>query len=345
MIYDFLYTVNPLSDEPVMLLNKQIGSDADGIGIQGDLFQAELLALDEMKPKRIQIYINSIGGVVDDGFNIFNAILKSKTPVDTYCVGMAASVAGVIFQAGRKRIMADYGILMYHNPSGGDDKSLQFYKQSLMKMLVAKTGKTEDEWIKICNRETFYDAEEAKSVGLCDEIEPSEDFNKKHWKQISNSGDSILVWKEANKIINKIFETKPQTMKKVCNKLGLVEDAKEENVLAAIDKLEDRAVRAETAVVSAKADLEVLNKSKASLEEEMKKHKDAFEKCKAELDKMQKEKDEVENAAKKEKATAMVKEAAQVGRIKNEDPVINKWVDLAVKDFDGTKAMYRGTAT
>jgi ATP-dependent protease ClpP protease subunit len=34
-------------------------------------------------------------------------------------MGLAASIAAVIFQAGRKRVMADYAKLMYHNPSGG----------------------------------------------------------------------------------------------------------------------------------------------------------------------------------------------------------------------------------
>ena len=113
----FIYTVDVASDEPIMLINTHIGDDpVDGMGIDGSIFQAELLALDQMGKKSIQVWINSVGGVVMDGYNICNAILKSQTRVDTYCVGMAASIAAVIFQTGRKRYMADYGILMYHEP-------------------------------------------------------------------------------------------------------------------------------------------------------------------------------------------------------------------------------------
>ena len=87
------YTIDIDSDEPIMLINKHIGFDLDeGQGIDGSLFQEELLKLDSLGKKRIQVWINSPGGVVMDGYNIFNAILKSKTKVDTYNVGIAASI-------------------------------------------------------------------------------------------------------------------------------------------------------------------------------------------------------------------------------------------------------------
>src|SRR4051794_5419098 len=95
----WLYTVDPAADEPIMLIDKHIGFDeVEGSGIMGDIFQKELLALDGMGKSRIQVWINSPGGLVSDGYNIYNAILKSQTKVDTYCTGMAASIAGVIFQ-------------------------------------------------------------------------------------------------------------------------------------------------------------------------------------------------------------------------------------------------------
>ena len=109
----FKYTIDAESDEPIMLINKHIGYDeSDGMGIDGAEFERELMTLDTMKKKRIQVWINSPGGMVLDGWSIYNSILKTKTKVDTYCVGIAASIAGVIFQAGRERNMADYGILM-----------------------------------------------------------------------------------------------------------------------------------------------------------------------------------------------------------------------------------------
>ena len=87
-----------------MLINKHIGYDQEeGPGIDGAIFQQELLQLDNLGKKRIQVWINSPGGLVSDGYSIYTSILKSKTPVDTYAFGSVASIAAVIFQAGRRR--------------------------------------------------------------------------------------------------------------------------------------------------------------------------------------------------------------------------------------------------
>ena len=122
----FQYVVNPDSDEPIMLIDKHIGFDEkDGQGIDGAIFCRELIELDSLNKKSIKVWINSEGGIVMDGYNIYNAILKTKTKVDTVCVGIAASISAVIFQAGRNRIMNEYALLMYHNPYGGNDVELK----------------------------------------------------------------------------------------------------------------------------------------------------------------------------------------------------------------------------
>ena len=89
-----MYTVDTSADEPIMLINSHIGFDPeDGMGVDGAQFQRELLELDSMGKKRIQVWINSPGGNVMDGYNIFSAICDSKTPVDTYAKGVVASIA------------------------------------------------------------------------------------------------------------------------------------------------------------------------------------------------------------------------------------------------------------
>ena len=61
------YCIDPSADEPILLINKHIGSDEkDGIGIDGATFQQELLFLDSLGKKRIQVWINSMGGTVMD---------------------------------------------------------------------------------------------------------------------------------------------------------------------------------------------------------------------------------------------------------------------------------------
>ena len=114
---EYKLTVNPDSNEPIILINDVIGCDETmGGGILGSDFEREILSLDDKGKKRIRVYINSVGGSVIDGMSIYNAIIHTKTPVDTYCVGIAASIAGVIFTAGKNRYIADYGLLMIHNP-------------------------------------------------------------------------------------------------------------------------------------------------------------------------------------------------------------------------------------
>ena len=161
----WLYTVDPQAEIPIMLINQHIGFDAEeGYGVMGDLFQKELLQLDtlciESNRKLIQIWVNSPGGVVEDGLSIYSAILRTQTKVDTICVGLCASIAGVIFEAGRKRIMSDYGYLMFHDPYGSDDaKGMEAITNMIITAIASRTGKTEDEIAAVMKKTTWLGAE------------------------------------------------------------------------------------------------------------------------------------------------------------------------------------------
>jgi ATP-dependent Clp endopeptidase proteolytic subunit ClpP len=254
----FKYVVDASADEPIMLLNKHVGFDTDdGMGIDGAEFQSELLRLDTMGKKRIQIWINSPGGVIVDGFAIYNAILKTKTKVDTYNVGIAASIAAVIFQAGRKRLMADYAILMYHNALGGDESQLGIFNAAITSM-IQRSGMSREQIVKMMSAETFLNANEALKEGLVDEIEASVNFNRKAF----SSQNTV---KEIQAVCNTALKSKIKKnsrMKKVFNTLNLIEDANEESVLAAITAIENRATLAEA---QNKADKAAIDKAKADL--------------------------------------------------------------------------------
>jgi len=344
------YCIDPTVSEPIMLLNKHIGFDEDeGMGIDGSIFQQELLLLDTLGKKRIQVWINSPGGVVTDGYNIYSAILKSNTPVDTYCIGAAASIAGVIFQAGRKRIMSDYGWLMYHNPFGGSDGILKTMQASIIKMIEQRCGMSEDEVSRMMARTTFIAAGEALNMNLCDKVDASVDENTKYLRKIT---DQMQFHKECNLVLNSILNNNPKinTMIKVCMRLGLNDSSPEDSIVKAIDAIENRAKKAESDVENlkkektedkAKSDDE-LDKLKAKLKklEEEKAAKDsAYNACKEALDAMTEDKVKAENAMKEEEAKNMVSNFAKLGRIKNEATVILKWTNLAKADFEGTKAM------
>ncbi len=336
----FYYTVNIESDEPIMLINRHIGTDdEDGEGIRGDLFQQELLTLDGMGKKRIQVWINSTGGNVMEGYAIYNAILKSNTKVDTYCVGMAASIAAVIFQAGRNRIMADYSVQMYHNPSGSDNtKLIDAMKGSLVKMICGRSGMDEEATSRMMNRTTFISADEAYSLGLCDIVEKSIDLNK---KRLSGLNTPANYWKEANKIVNKLITLNSTKMLKVTNKLGLNAEANEDSIVTAIDTVTNRATKAESDLAALQnSSKEALDKLKNDLEEAQNKSKklqEDYDKMKNDLDASNKEKIEVENKAKLEKAKSLIDTSVKAGKIKNEAKIIAEWTEDAVADFNKVK--------
>jgi ATP-dependent Clp endopeptidase proteolytic subunit ClpP len=325
---DFQYVVDAESSEPIMLINKHIGFDeVDGMGIDGSSFQAELLKLDSMGKKRIQVWINSPGGVVTDGYSIYNAILKSNTPVDTYDVGIAASIAGVIFQAGRRRVMSDYSILMYHNPFGGNDKSLAAIRESIVKMIAKRSGMSENEVAGMMARESYVDASEALIMGLCDSIEGSEDINTKYLR--AKPENIQAFYGECNKILNSLNKKEDMSLNKIKAHLNLDESATEENVIEAIAAIENKV----------KAEADKNEDELAKLKQEMEEAKAAYEEMKAKYDEMQEDKAKAEDEAKAAKAKNLVEEAVKAGKIKGEEAIKNSWTSLAVADFDNAKTM------
>lgn len=68
--------------------------------------------------KQIRVLINSPGGIIDDGMAIFNALRRHQALVVTECLGIAASIASVIFFAGDRREMNVGTQLMVHRAWG-----------------------------------------------------------------------------------------------------------------------------------------------------------------------------------------------------------------------------------
>ena len=335
-----IYCADPSVDEPIMLLDQHIGYDAeDGQGIDGALFQRELLELDAMNKTRIQVWINSPGGSVLDGYAIYNAILRSKTKVDTYCCGMAASIAGVIFQAGRRRYIADYGVLMYHNPFGSDNQGLMdAMTDSIITMISSKSGMDRAQTEKMMARETYLTADEAMLFKLADCVEASSDFNRKRMQSVVNSG-TREVWKEAGLVLNNILK-KPNSMKNIANKLNLVEDASEKAIVDGISELQNKLTAAEA---KNKADGEALAAAQANLDAKSKEYdelKAAADAKETELSDAKNKLAQLEDEAATAKATTLVENSIEAGRIKNEAKAA--WIAKAKADFEGTKTLIDG---
>lgn len=194
-----------------MLLNEYIGFDPENPTapfIDSSQFVKELLWLDTLGKKKIEVWINSPGGVMMDAMEIYHAILATKTPVDTKCVGIAASAAAEIFEAGRKRIMTSYGQLMFHNPSGGDRKGLAAMKESIVKMIASRCGQSEDAIGKIMDRTTFILSSDTEYSYLWDAVEDAADLNKA--KPYAEVNEAIVrtTWNHYNNILNSTIKKK-----------------------------------------------------------------------------------------------------------------------------------------
>ena len=321
-----MYCIDYNAAEPIMLLNKQIGKTTtedgawDGVDyIDGGEFQKELLYLDSLGKRRIQVWINSPGGSIMEAMSIFSAILKSSTPVDTYNVGVAASSAGAVFMAARRMIMADYAQFMMH-PVGGstDDKALNAFKESCTMMLSGKAGMTAEMVGTLMDVTTWLGAADCFAKGICTEIEVTKDANKKYMP----SADVKAMLAFSNNIITQTL-TKPKTMTKVTNLLNLAEGSNEEVIVAAINRLTETANNAQEALTAAE-------QRAAELQEQLNSANAELETARA-----------AAAAAEEEAATAAATEVVNgyKARIGDKPEAIAKWVNLAKADLEGTKAL------
>jgi len=82
------------------------------------------------------VYINSVGGSVDVGFDIYNYIKSLNVPIKTIGQELVASIATVIFMAGNERVLEQGVDFMIHLPSGsvsGTSQEIEAYNEMLKK--------------------------------------------------------------------------------------------------------------------------------------------------------------------------------------------------------------------
>ncbi|MES2124168.1 MAG: ATP-dependent Clp endopeptidase proteolytic subunit ClpP [Gemmatimonadota bacterium] len=157
-----------------------------GAGINDDVANiiiAQLLFLEADNPEKdIYLYLNSPGGVVSSGMAIYDTMQHLKAPINTICMGMAASMGSFLLAAGTKgkRAALPHSRIMIHQPSGGAqgtaaDIEIQakeiLYLRGRMNELYAKhTGQPVTQIERDMERDRFMSAEEAKAYGLIDTV-------------------------------------------------------------------------------------------------------------------------------------------------------------------------------
>ncbi len=144
---------------------------------------AQLLFLQSEDPKKdIHLYINTPGGSVTAGLAIYDTMQMVSCPVNTYCLGQAASMGAVLLAAGKngRRFALPHARIMVHQPSGGfegtaADISIQAQeilrlKDALYDILSKHTGRPAEEIRRQSDRDFFMSAEEAIANGLVDKV-------------------------------------------------------------------------------------------------------------------------------------------------------------------------------
>ena len=144
---------------------------------------AQLLFLQMQDPKKdIHIYINSPGGSVTAGMAIYDTMQFVTCDVNTYCIGLAASMGAVLLAAGTKgkRYALPNSDIMIHQVSGGArgtasdvERTVDFMyklKRRLNRILAHHCGKSPEAIEKDADRDNYMSAEEACAYGLVDKV-------------------------------------------------------------------------------------------------------------------------------------------------------------------------------
>jgi len=219
-----------------IMLYGSIGETVDGNDIGEIIRQAP-----EANISEIHIRINSNGGDIINGLSVITSLIAVTIPVTTFIDGVAASMAGVIYLTGKKRVMNDFALLMLHEPSFWgmtaeeveDEKTreaLLRFRDMLIKIISNSTKMEEDEVLKVLQQETWYNAEEALKLGLVDEI------------YVTNFQD--LFNQPASKILTKIAakfkeQTIMEELKNILTLLGMPEGSTIGDIETSVQKLID----------------------------------------------------------------------------------------------------------
>lgn len=136
--------------------------------------------LDSANGEDIDVEINSGGGSVFDGSEIYTALKDYKGNVTVKVVGLAASAASVIAMAGKRVLMSPTAQLMIHNVSaraGGDFRDMAHMSEILKNANITianayriKSGMDEETLLDMMNKETWLTSQQALDYHLIDEV-------------------------------------------------------------------------------------------------------------------------------------------------------------------------------
>lgn len=164
----------------------------------------------------IEVLINSGGGDVYSGSEIYTALRDAPNNVNVKIVGIAASAASVIAMAGDKVEISPTAQIMIHNAATvafGDNRSMEHtsnmlegFNKSIANAYMDKTGLSQDEILSMMDDETWLTADMAVEKGFAD----SKMFAENTPRLVANAGQMLSddVINRVSAIMNKTPEVK-----------------------------------------------------------------------------------------------------------------------------------------
>lgn len=186
-----------------MLLKERIVFIAAPIeDAMANLVVAQLLYLQGHDPELdVRVFINSPGGSVTAGLAIYDT-MQSLTPnVQTWCVGLSASMATVLLAAGTpgKRFALPNAAMMIHQGSAGFQGAtpdLQIQSQHILRtirrvngILAQHTGQPYDRVVQDTQRDHYMTAEEARDYGIVDHVVTPEHRARREGEAVAGAAE------------------------------------------------------------------------------------------------------------------------------------------------------------
>ena len=166
-----------------LLKDRIIFVDGEINDTTADLVVAQILFLESENPdKDISIYINSPGGSVTAGLAIYDTMQYVKCPVQTICLGQAASMGAFLLAGGSKgkRYALPSSRVMIHQPWGGVEgqesdisvqaREIQRLKELTIQHFSEHTGKSADVVAADMERDFYMTAQDALNYGIVDHV-------------------------------------------------------------------------------------------------------------------------------------------------------------------------------
>ena len=178
-------TVIAKADGPVhMVINGLIGESVlDDTGTSSKEFRNALDKIPAGNP--IHLHINSEGGSVADGLEMYNTLKARSADVTVHIDGVALSCASLVALAGDTVISPKSSVWMIHAPrlttygdSAEHQKSIDMldaFAKTMCAVYAEETAHDEDEIMALMKAETWMTGEEAVAFGLADVMEAETD--------------------------------------------------------------------------------------------------------------------------------------------------------------------------